>query len=444
MMSPSQQPSQPPSGPERTGTVFETDDDILQVLRSKPDVELVAKAAQSAAPPAKPPTGAGPYRPTQRPPIALLTVLDDGKGEGEVVRLRTDRFVIGRSEGDFLIPHDQQISARHIEITRQRSGDKYRWIVTDLQSSNGLFIRVSRAVLVDKAEFLAGMGRYRFEGPNSNLPETVDALPADAPHGGTRPLGIDAATLLQPALVELIAGKVLSRLRTINLLFLINISCFWFGCNNAAKELVKERVIYERERDFNLRSVYSSGWLSASSSSTRKSRSVPLSERWSSSCSASGTTSMSVSSTSSTGSVAGARFFFFRFERDSGTTSTSASVTSGGSISGPGPTSSTRSTSDFVSRIALSSSTPNGRNDDVDNSYSTRNVTGPTLNRSPGCTTSGSWTRFPLTNVPLTLSKSSAVTTPFSMRRRQCIRLTCEEGTRTVHSRERPSVASVC
>jgi ABC transport system ATP-binding/permease protein len=41
--------------------------------------------------------------------------------------------------------------------------------------------------------------------------------------------------------------------KTRNLLFLLNISCFWLGCNNAAKELVKERVIFTRERDFNLR-----------------------------------------------------------------------------------------------------------------------------------------------------------------------------------------------
>lgn len=42
-------------------------------------------------------------------------------------------------------------------------------------------------------------------------------------------------------------------LKTINLLFILNVSCFWLGCNNAAKELVKEREIYLRERDFNLR-----------------------------------------------------------------------------------------------------------------------------------------------------------------------------------------------
>jgi hypothetical protein len=40
--------------------------------------------------------------------------------------------------------------------------------------------------------------------------------------------------------------------RTVNLLFLLAISSFWFGCNNAAKEVVKERVIFTRECDFNL------------------------------------------------------------------------------------------------------------------------------------------------------------------------------------------------
>ena len=40
--------------------------------------------------------------------------------------------------------------------------------------------------------------------------------------------------------------------RSVNLLFLLAISSFWFGCNNAAKEVVKERTIFTRECDFNL------------------------------------------------------------------------------------------------------------------------------------------------------------------------------------------------
>jgi ABC-type multidrug transport system ATPase subunit len=37
-----------------------------------------------------------------------------------------------------------------------------------------------------------------------------------------------------------------------NMVFLLGISCLWFGCNNAAKEIVKERVIYLREHDVNV------------------------------------------------------------------------------------------------------------------------------------------------------------------------------------------------
>jgi ABC transport system ATP-binding/permease protein len=40
--------------------------------------------------------------------------------------------------------------------------------------------------------------------------------------------------------------------RSVSLLFLLAVSSFWFGCNNAAKEIVKERTLYTRERDFNL------------------------------------------------------------------------------------------------------------------------------------------------------------------------------------------------
>ncbi len=37
-----------------------------------------------------------------------------------------------------------------------------------------------------------------------------------------------------------------------NIAFLLALSCLWFGCNNAAKEIVKERTIYLRERDVNV------------------------------------------------------------------------------------------------------------------------------------------------------------------------------------------------
>jgi hypothetical protein len=36
------------------------------------------------------------------------------------------------------------------------------------------------------------------------------------------------------------------------MMFLLGVSAFWFGCNNASKEIVKERQLYLRERDVNL------------------------------------------------------------------------------------------------------------------------------------------------------------------------------------------------
>jgi hypothetical protein len=67
--------------------------------------------------------------------------------------------------------------------------------------------------------------------------------------------GLLVATLLGLVFAKLgTVSDPLERVpRTVNLLLLLAVSCYWFGCNTAAKELVKERVIFLRERAFNLR-----------------------------------------------------------------------------------------------------------------------------------------------------------------------------------------------
>jgi len=200
----------------RFGTLVETDEDIRRAeLADKEDPPLatpVAKAAQSASPvvTAKPRRAAS-FKPTRRPPICVLTVFDDGKTEGEVIRIRGDRFTIGRAEGDFLIPHDDQISSKHIEITRQLVSGEHRWVVTDLQSTNGLFLRVSRTILKDRAEFLVGNGRYRFEQGGQQLADTVDHIASGPIPAGT--VGSDqvAPAGSSAALVELVAGGIGTR-----------------------------------------------------------------------------------------------------------------------------------------------------------------------------------------------------------------------------------------
>ncbi|MCI0463384.1 MAG: FHA domain-containing protein [Gemmataceae bacterium] len=108
-----------------------------------------------------------PDRPHLRPPIALLCICDDGKLDGEWVRLRGDRYVIGRTEGDICIPHDVTMSSQHAEISRQGTREGYRWLLRDLHSANGTFARISSAILRHSDEVLIGRGRYRFEAAES-------------------------------------------------------------------------------------------------------------------------------------------------------------------------------------------------------------------------------------------------------------------------------------
>jgi pSer/pThr/pTyr-binding forkhead associated (FHA) protein len=142
------------------GTELETNEEIERVRE-----ELKHRSSQRGNHEPKPATGrlTQPFKPTVRPPAAILIVCDDGEITGEVIRLRSDPFIIGRTEGDFRVPDDEQISSRHVALTRQTVSGQTRWVVTDLQSRNGLFVRVGKSPLSHMSEFLIGSGRYRLE-----------------------------------------------------------------------------------------------------------------------------------------------------------------------------------------------------------------------------------------------------------------------------------------
>ena len=209
------QRGQPTPGPAgRASTVLEADADTRQGINSGLAGPAPGPPA-SLAPPLQVDVGpvARPFRPTARPPLATLTVYDDGKADGESIRLRDHRFVIGRTEGDLRIPIDGRISARHAEITLQAVGGRYRWVVTDLQSTHGMFVRVSRSALADRAEFLVGGGRYRFDPPPAAAPgETLDHAPEAGGHGQTRGWDDGPGPFRPPALAEMIGNEVGNRI----------------------------------------------------------------------------------------------------------------------------------------------------------------------------------------------------------------------------------------
>lgn len=96
------------------------------------------------------------FRPLLRSPMALVHVIDDGRDGGEAVRMRGDRLVIGRQEGDIVVPHDLLMAPRHAAIERMPDG---HWQLVDLGGGGGTFVRVTRARLRDGSELLVGATR---------------------------------------------------------------------------------------------------------------------------------------------------------------------------------------------------------------------------------------------------------------------------------------------
>jgi pSer/pThr/pTyr-binding forkhead associated (FHA) protein len=154
----------------REGTPGGTHLESAAEIRRATAAGRVPTAREDAAEPETPA-----FRPRRRAPTALLCILDDGLEDGEWVRLRSDRVVIGRAEGDVLIPHDAMISGRHAELVRTADDGQYRWHLADLQSTNGTYVRITRTVLRHGQEFLVGAQRYRFEAAPEAAPA---ALPA--------------------------------------------------------------------------------------------------------------------------------------------------------------------------------------------------------------------------------------------------------------------------
>jgi pSer/pThr/pTyr-binding forkhead associated (FHA) protein len=147
------------------------------------------------------PAGVVPYRPMHRPPMALLCVFHDGRDDGEVMPIRTERFVIGRSEGDLVIPHDGMMSGKHAEITRSLVRGQWRWLLADLKSTNGTYVRTAHSILQHESEFLIGGRRYRFEAP----PQGADPAAAPGASGPQATRGWQSVTPTQviPSFVEM-------------------------------------------------------------------------------------------------------------------------------------------------------------------------------------------------------------------------------------------------
>lgn len=146
---------------------------------------------------------AQPFRPVQRPAMAALCVLFDGSRQfGEWYWLRDKQTTIGRSEGDVTICNDPGVSNPHARITREQENGRFRWILKDLNSDNGTFLRIRETVLTPNQELVIGTRRLRFSLPDGGAAfaevegESVDKTRV------WRTLSSKDLTKLVPALVE--------------------------------------------------------------------------------------------------------------------------------------------------------------------------------------------------------------------------------------------------
>jgi len=127
---------------------------------------MAETGAPTALQPRKVKTAAAParFRPRLRPPMLALCAWDDDGDAGHWTRVYSDRFVIGRTEGDLVFPHEGAMSNPHLELVREPAQGHWVWKLRDLESTNGTFVRINRATLHHGQVLLLGSGRYRFKG----------------------------------------------------------------------------------------------------------------------------------------------------------------------------------------------------------------------------------------------------------------------------------------
>lgn len=227
-----EQRNKAPADDEPAGTRLESDDEIRQALEARRARLAGQPPAGAPGRPAPPPPGrlspppsvaeeeddTQPDRPLLRPPMAMLCILDDGRSDGEWVRLRADRTVVGRSDGDVRVPHDGMMSGQHAAIVRQKIASGWRWLLMDLQSTNGSFVRIGSTQLRGGNELLVGTGRYRFEAANLVTP-SADAAATQASTQAWTPGVVPS---LVPSLVELSPHRPVQR-------YPLSLPEYWIG-----------------------------------------------------------------------------------------------------------------------------------------------------------------------------------------------------------------------
>ncbi len=147
-----------------SGTVLESAEEVRQAIQdAQRSLQSAIERPRPAGGEAQESSSTQPFRPRNRPPMAVLCVRFDEEDEGQQIAVFASPFVIGRVEGNLVIDNDTEISGRHAELIRVFDNGRHFWQLHDLKSTNGTFVRAAVALLKDQQEVLLGGRRYRFE-----------------------------------------------------------------------------------------------------------------------------------------------------------------------------------------------------------------------------------------------------------------------------------------
>jgi pSer/pThr/pTyr-binding forkhead associated (FHA) protein len=222
----------------RQATVLESVEEIRALIRALPASDSPAMIpAKTRAAPEQDTTS---YRPSLRPSMALLYVLDDGDDSGEILRIRASSFVIGRVDGNITIPHDGGISSKHAEISRRHENGEHHWYLRDLQSTNGTFVRAATVILSQDQEVLIGGGRFRFEVPATPAESApmIDSA-ANATRKWESLAGSPTVSGLPPVLVDISPGRPGRR-------FALREQEYWVGRDPSQSSIVVDDPMVDR------------------------------------------------------------------------------------------------------------------------------------------------------------------------------------------------------
>jgi pSer/pThr/pTyr-binding forkhead associated (FHA) protein len=120
------------------------------------------------------------FAPRRRPWYPHLIILDDHSSDsGEVVRFRKDAFTLGRVDCDLSFPAEALMSGTHAKVSLQEISPKHwDWVLEDLSSRNGVFVRQTEFPLRPGNEFLIGGTKVIVHGDSQLARNAVEPIPS--------------------------------------------------------------------------------------------------------------------------------------------------------------------------------------------------------------------------------------------------------------------------